>query len=201
MSEALLVDESLWIRLRPALVGFGFIFLQGAKALRLGLSDSSDSLGRSSCSWPEVEEENDNLAEDMDTDSLSESLNSGRFNEDEHFVTEKLHLPAGTPLSSGRKQGSISIVGQDLVVLMDLELTIREKLISWKHGDRIFEPELKLTSYSSILDLWFNKICRLRPTSLGSSLRRLIFSAQRYPTTQPTVLLETIRRDTHGPCC
>ena len=74
--------------------GFGLIFLQGAKGFglglfKLGLSESSDSLGRSSCSWPEDEEESDNLDEDIETDSQSESFNKGILNEESDQEAEE----------------------------------------------------------------------------------------------------------------
>ncbi|KAE8707845.1 hypothetical protein F3Y22_tig00110372pilonHSYRG00111 [Hibiscus syriacus] len=148
------------------LLGSGLYFYKEQKGWGLAYRNQATALGDLRVRGPRTKKKVITLPK-IWTDSLSESLNSGRFNEDEDF-TQKLPPSAGTPWSSSRKQvRTISIVGQDLAVLMDLELTIREKLIGWKHRGRIFEPELKLTNCCSILDIWFNKHCRLRPTSLG----------------------------------
>lgn len=47
----------------------------------VGFSESSERRGRSSWSWPDDEDERESL-EDIDMDSLSESLNNGRLKEE-----------------------------------------------------------------------------------------------------------------------
>lgn len=60
--------------------GFGPAFCIKLR-LVLGLSESRDNLGRSSCSWDEDEDDSDKREEDMESDSQSKSLSSGRLNE------------------------------------------------------------------------------------------------------------------------
>ncbi|KAK8488798.1 hypothetical protein V6N11_065256 [Hibiscus sabdariffa] len=60
--------------------------------MRLGLLESTNSLGRSSCSWPKDEEdEREHLNEDIKTDFKSELFNNGRLNEDSKEETPESH--------------------------------------------------------------------------------------------------------------
>lgn len=73
--------------MRLRIKGFGLGFRLG-----LGLSESRESLGRSSCSWLEDEEESDKREDEMETDSQSESFNNGRLKEWSNDDDEELQL-------------------------------------------------------------------------------------------------------------